>query len=183
MRSYRTAALAFVALVSVVCGSLLVFSGRGILGHLPGAEVVIDECEPSGGGTIRLYEGNLRATTSYWYLATLQPSFFSAERSFFQSYGQPTIGSVECQEEAVELLGISGQVEFSIGLDRIQSQLLDGPLVLRYGEPAEGRPTGPAPRLLGLFCGSPLILVGLIVALAIVRRFVCPGDVAQQALL
>jgi hypothetical protein len=170
VRNLAAAALTLVALVSLACGSLLVLSGRGLLGHLPGAEVVIDECRSAGGGTVRLYEGNLGATTSYWYLATLQPGFFSAERDFFQAYGWPAIGAVECQGGEIELLGADGQVEFSFGIDRIRAELLEEPLSLYDGEPAEGRPSGPLPRVLGLLCGSPLMLVGAVAGLAVFRH-------------
>ncbi|TET53809.1 MAG: hypothetical protein E3J64_02970 [Anaerolineales bacterium] len=171
MRGCLAVGLALLALVSLACGSLLVASGRGVLGHLPGAEVVIDECYlPGKGGTIRLYEGNVGATTSFWYLATLQRNFFAAERSFFQAYGHPPISSIDCQGGAVDLVGTGGDVEFSFGLDRIESELLDAPLSFYYGEVAAGNPTGVAPRLLGVACGSPLLLVGGVAGLAVFRR-------------
>ena len=170
--------LASVATAFLCCGGWLAFSGRGVLGHLPGAETVIDSCQSSRGETIRLYEGNLGATTAYWYRVTLQSSFFATERRFFQAYSRPVIESVDCLEDSVALRGPHGRTEFTFSLSQVSSQLLAEPLSFYYGEPAEPRASSPAPRLLGLCCGSPLILIGLLSAAAVFRITASAGGMA-----
>jgi hypothetical protein len=177
VRRWLRAAVALIVLASLSSGGLLALSGRGILGHLPGAEVVIDQCTLPGGARVRLDEGNLGATTPFWYLATLQESFFASERRFLQIYGQPLLSSVRCSGEYVDLLDLGGEVELSVSLERIDQELLDEPLGLHYGEPADADPSGPVPRLLGLLCGTPLLLLGGVGTRAALRQLQAhPGE-------
>ena len=85
--------------------------GRNVQGN-PGMEDEIDRCKTPSGTTFRLYQGNGRATTSYWYTLTSEHGIFSREKQIVFSYESPEFRSISCANDQTILAGPQTTMRF-----------------------------------------------------------------------
>ena len=79
----------------------------------PAFETLKAECVLSGGEKVRLYEGNGGATTAYWYTVTFETTSVSEQQVIF-SYAYPTIESLSCEDQQIQIDPIGGKQTFTI---------------------------------------------------------------------
>lgn len=157
----RIARLSFGAIL-LAGGLWLILSGKSILHLLPLPEMEIGHCRiPGTGAVIRLYEGNLGATTSYWYTVTYQQNYFASEQTIFSSYGEPWYMGMNCQPAEAELIPPSGDFKpYVIPYDVIQGNLVRDPISFHDGNAGKVGPSGPIDRVVKILFGACILPFG-----------------------
>lgn len=146
-------------------GIILILSGKGFHFLFPFVELEIAQCRISATNEIiRIYEGNGGATTAFWYKVTYQENYFSTEKTILTTYGTPDYGLVNCQTNSIELIPIySDEKPKYIQYELIRTSLVDEPIGIDWGKPADRLPNTPFGRIVKISLGAVISLVGLAV--------------------
>src|SRR5688572_20239554 len=94
----RRLALAVIGLLFILGGGWLCIPGRN---HV--SETLQSSCRLAEAGTVRFYEGNGGATTSFWYSVTVQSGFPWTEQEVFWSYGSPVVTQIACEGDRLTI--------------------------------------------------------------------------------
>jgi hypothetical protein len=109
--------------------AVLLLLGGGWL-SIPGPSHLFDTlqsaCRLSDSTTVRFYEGNGGATTSFSYSVTVQPTPWPwTERLVFYSYGSPTVTQVTCAAGTLTITAVESNWSVSevTGVTRVQTPM------------------------------------------------------------
>ncbi len=96
-------------------------------------------CQVGDRATVRLYEGNAGATSSFWYSVTVQTGGPWTERQVFLANGFPVVTHIACDREGV---GISAEgMTWSVAVASVE-QGPSTPIQYNRGTPTTGFRTG-----------------------------------------
>ncbi|MBN1316005.1 MAG: hypothetical protein JXA42_11070 [Anaerolineales bacterium] len=130
----RTKIGSLFAVIILFIAIWLLLPGRNGYGN-PIFEQLIDECTiPGTESFVRMYRGNGGAMVGFCYSVTWQESRLSREKQFFYTNSYPTIRSISCQMNSVEIMLDSPDNIKTITISKIRSELVKKPIGLVYNK-------------------------------------------------